>query len=524
MRVLAYAFVAAAALAAAGCSSGTTTPAAPALVSAGQSTTFPPAHHAAGTRAVTISFAIPGRAVTSASTRVRPRYVSASTQSVTAAVDGGSAAVATSNCANGACTVTVDLTPGKHSVALRLWDAANGGGNELASNTAATCSVTIAAANTCTAILYGLAASVQMATVSTNVVGSQAGSFTYTNRNATPFTVVALDADGNQILGAGSLALALTASSNNITIATPAPNAAPISAPTYSITDTEVTAQTVTASVTPAPNSDGSAVSANVTLAASGPYAGDLFYFTSANNFEAIVAATGLTAVSIPNPVTGAPFSTTTGNTVLLNGSGSGTLNFFDLTTDTITHTVTNSCASADNVPLAADRDLFFYECGGHVYAYNTSGTQTATWTDGETWSGVGQNHSTGFIAAGGGFVYTIVGTTVTVYNAAGTIQRTFTVANFPSPQWAFAASAQGLFIANGTTARLYSYIGALVTSISIVAPSCDFQPVGNYLTVRAYNQSNNQTFESYDVATGLLTGTVTPTDQSQDCRVGYSN
>ncbi len=66
-------------------------------------------------------------------------------------------------------------------------------------------------------------------------------------------TIAALDADGNQILGAGAVTPAVSSAGSGVTIATPAPSASPIG----NITDTNQTTQTVALSATPAPNSDG---------------------------------------------------------------------------------------------------------------------------------------------------------------------------------------------------------------------------------------------------------------------------
>jgi len=493
---------AAALLAAAGCGSASSSTAVTNLPKPPQSVT-------AGTEPVTISFSIPRAAGSANSDRRKPLYISPSTESVTVGVDSGSPSAATANCSGSACTVTVDLTPGSHTLALRLWDAPNGAGNELASNTSAPCSVTVAIANTCSVTMYGLAASLQVTSSSANVSGNQANGFTFVSGTSTPFTVVALDADGNQILGVGGITPAVSATATGISIATPAPSASPV----YDITDTNTAAENLSVATTPAPNSDGSNLSTTVSLTGANTYAGSLFFFSgSPSTFDVVSATTGQTTLSITSPVSGAPFAAATSNYVLLNASSDATLYLYDLLTDAITQTITTSCSSSDNVPIAADGGLFYYDCGGTVYEYNTSGTQEASWADHES--------NSGFVAAGGGYIYTISGTTVYVFTPAGTEQGTFSVPSAPSPQWAFAASAQGLFVGAGTTVRLYSPAGTLITTLTVGTPDCDFQPVGSYLTVR----TGPVTFKTYSVSTGQEIGSITTTATPSDCRVGFSN
>ena len=462
---------------------------------------------APGTGLLTLSFKIPSFTTTAASKARAPMYISPSTSSVTVGVDAGNAAAATANCASGTCTVTLDLAPGSHTLAIRLYDAANGGGNELASNTAATCAVTLGTANTCAITMYGLATSLAMTSTSANVSGSQGAGFTFVNGSSTPFTIAALDADGNQILGAGAVTPAVSSAGSGVTIATPAPSASPI----YNITDTNQTTQTVALSATPAPNSDGSPLSTNVSVTGASLYAGSLYFF-SGSDFYVVSATTGQTVLSITNPVNGMPMAAATDNYALLNASGDADLYIYSLATDAITSTIATGCTSSDNVPIAADNGTFYYDCGGHIYAYNTAGTQVATWAD--------THGSSGYVAAGGGYVYTINGTTIYVFNSSGVSQGTFTIAAAPSPGWAFAASPQGLFVASGTTARLYSPAGSLVTSFTIGTAECDIQPVGSYLTVRTASTQ----FTTYSISTGHQVGQITTAVTPNDCRVGFSN
>ena len=256
MKSILHALVVATVLIATGCGANPTTTASLPLANAAK-TAAPAVRNAAGTGTVTLSFKIPNHPTAAAHTR--PQYVSASTQSVSVGVDGADPAA--TNCINpSTCSVTFVLSATTHALAVRLWDATNAGGKELASNTAGSCPVVANTANTCLITLYGLATQVQIVSSSEYVIsGSQTNGFTLVSGAATPFTVVALDADDNQILGAGTITPAVS-TTGSFTITTPAPNAAPSSAPVYTIADTNTSAQTVTISVTPAPNSDSTSV------------------------------------------------------------------------------------------------------------------------------------------------------------------------------------------------------------------------------------------------------------------------
>jgi len=318
------AIVAATLLLAAGCASGAATPGAGALAVL-RPTAAPTQMFGPGTGVLVVSFTIP-HGVAASQARVRkPQYISPATSSVTVGVDGGSVAAAVATCASSSCTVTLDLALGSHTLAFRLYDAPNGGGNELASNTAGVCVVTSGTANTCPIVMYGRASSLQMTTTSPNVSGSQSAGFTFLSAAAVPFTIDALDADGYQILGAGAITPSVSTTGTGITIATPAPSASPI----YAITDLNPATQTIALSSTPAPNSDGTALSTNVSLAgetcAQNAITGQGVPLGTAATF-AILAGTTVTNVG-PSVVTGnlgvSPGSAVTGfgPGVVVNGS-----------------------------------------------------------------------------------------------------------------------------------------------------------------------------------------------------------
>lgn len=243
----------------AGCASGSTSSGSGSMP---PKPTAPAPSVAHGTGVLTVTFTIPSVATRPKNGRRAPRYISPSTSSVTVAVDGGSVTTAPSTCTSGTCTIALILSDGVHTLAFRLWDAPNGGGNELASNLAASCPVTAGAVNTCPIIMYGLARSLQMTTASANVTGSQMAGYTYSSSSSAPFTIDALDADGNEMLGVGAITPTVSTTGREIDIATPAPSAPPV----YTIVDTNAMPQTISISTTPAPNSDGTALATNVTI------------------------------------------------------------------------------------------------------------------------------------------------------------------------------------------------------------------------------------------------------------------
>lgn len=256
------AILAATLLLVAGCASGVSSPGI-SSEAVPRPSVAPTQIYGVGTELLTLSFEIPRAATPSKARRRNPQYISPVTSSVTVGIDGGSASAAVATCASSTCTVTLDLALGSHTLAVRLYDAANGGGNELASNTAGACVVAIGNANTCSITMYGTASSLEMTTSSPNVSGSQSAGFTFLSAAPVPFTIAALDADGYEILGVGAVTPSVSTAGSGITIATPAPNASPL----YTITDLNPAAQTIALSSTPAPNSDGTALSTYVSLA-----------------------------------------------------------------------------------------------------------------------------------------------------------------------------------------------------------------------------------------------------------------
>jgi hypothetical protein len=494
-------------LAMTGCGSGSGSSSVPQTTSqaaSGAPVTTPGGSLAAGKAALTLTFAVPS--VQGPQSAKRAAFISPSTQSFTVAADGAAPSTVTSNCSAGTCTATLQLTPGSHTLAVRLWDAANGGGSELASNTAATCPIVADTPNTCTITMYGFPATIALASTSNNVSGSLAGGFTFANGASTPFTLLVLDADGNAITGPG--AITPTASAGTaFTLATPAPNASPGA---YTIGDTDTSAQTITFSATPAPNADGSAISAPVAFTGASQFAGSLYYITSGKLYI-VSATTGTQTAAYPISVSGAPYVTASQGFAMINGANSNQLAFYNLATQSLVTTTTNVCSASDNLPLAADGGAFYYSCGGTTYKYDNTGSLQTSWADG----------SGGEIAAGGGYVFTVQGTALSVWTPTGSLARTITLPG-STGSWGLAAGAAGVFATVGSNTYQYSpATGALLNTISTGSVGCNTQPVGTVLTVH-FSGAN---FNIFHDATGPQVATsfsVIPAPQ--DCRVGFAN
>ena len=493
--------VAIAALAGCGGGGNVTTPTA--LQTASSSGAVSAGSPTSGAGTLTLSFKVP--ASTTALAARKAQFVSPATQSVTVGVDGATPATATANCVSGTCTVSLNVAAGSHTLAVRLWDAANGGGNEVASNTATSCQVLPATANTCNAVLYGYPASISLTSTSSNVAGSQANGFTFGNGASTPFTVLVLDADGNAITGSGGITPSAS-SGTSFALATPAPGASPGA---YAITDTDSSAQTIAFSATPAPNADGSTITAPVTFTGASQFAASLYY-VNGSNLYVVSGTTGVQTGAFPTTVSGSPYIAATQGYALLNGATSSTLQFYDIATQSLAATVTSACQSSDNLPLAADNGSFYYSCGGTTYKYTTTGSLVTSWGD----SGSSR------IAAGGGYVYDLHASSVDVRSSSGTLLRTITLPPGTPSTWGISASSAGVFVnINSTTYEFDPTTGNQIAAINTGTLSCTESPNATTLTVRG-----GSAFKIFNIATGTQTGSFTVSPSPQDCRVGYSN
>ncbi len=246
---------------------------------AGGAAALPGAGSAPPTADARVVITIPQRSATSAGSRA-PAYVSPSTQSLTVAVDGGTPTAqnltpSSPNCSVGGplsaltCTVPIAVTAGSHAFTFTTYDGLGGTGNALSTN-AVTQTIAANQTNSINVTLAGVPASLQVnalggGSVGGSVSGSIASGLQLAGILSMPFSVTALDADGNFIIGPGAptLAVSITGASTGSGIVV-APNA-------HNPNEFTVSAQTIgtgTLAVTATPTvpAAGPPLSANVPL------------------------------------------------------------------------------------------------------------------------------------------------------------------------------------------------------------------------------------------------------------------
>ena len=194
-----------------------------------------------GKTTATLKIVIPKTKATLA-TRRAPRYVSPATQSMTVLVTqhtGGATVLnetvgltptstgCTSTLTSTNCTLQLPLGPGTYDVTLSTYDgynAANGTatGNVLSSGQTIDFTVVAGQANAISVTLSGIPASIAVWSNAKGVRGTQNSGFTQYATPAQKFTVAALDADQNIIIGPGAPTFTIAqASGSGFTITNP---------------------------------------------------------------------------------------------------------------------------------------------------------------------------------------------------------------------------------------------------------------------------------------------------------------
>jgi hypothetical protein len=215
------------------------------------------------------------------------RYISPSTKSISIAVGTAPPIVAgltptSPNCSVVAtytqCSVVVTAPLGMVAFSFATFDRTGAAGNMLSANDV-TLNVVSGATTPLDVTLGGIAASLAFTPTATvpQVTGSQAAGYTLYGNLPQSFTVVPVDADGNDIIGPGAPSVRVTAppAAQDLGVATPAPSTPnqwtllSSYAPTNPLTPL---AATVTAVVTPVPGSGGSQVTAAVNFALYQPW------------------------------------------------------------------------------------------------------------------------------------------------------------------------------------------------------------------------------------------------------------
>jgi hypothetical protein len=167
-------------------------------------------------------------AKTIANRKLRPRYISASTQSLNIVVSQGATQVVnqtvnltpsstgcSSTLASTQCVLTLALAPGSYSVVATTYDHLNAGGNVLSSAQNVAVTIVQGVANTIGLTLSGIPARFLIAADGGVVSGNATTGFSVPGitMQPQPFTAIARDADGNYIVGAGAPALTLAVTS-----------------------------------------------------------------------------------------------------------------------------------------------------------------------------------------------------------------------------------------------------------------------------------------------------------------------
>jgi hypothetical protein len=186
---------------------------------------------------VAVSIKIPARSA-AASSRRRPQYVSASTESLAITISQSGTQVlqeavsltpSNPNCTSSAgattCSLTFPLAPGSYLGTVSTYDGAVVGnaatGHLLSQGQSLAITVLGGQTNDLTLTLDGVPASIAIVPASGSLItGTQSGGFTV-KYSAQPLLVNALDADGNTIVGPGAPTFTAMATATKFTVTNP---------------------------------------------------------------------------------------------------------------------------------------------------------------------------------------------------------------------------------------------------------------------------------------------------------------
>jgi hypothetical protein len=255
--------------------------------------------------------------------RVHGRYISPATASLTYSVSPALAGGATNgeidiNTSNPdcqttgvvgylACSLDIDgVVPGTpYTFGFTTWDAPGGSGNELSANDDVPFTAEAGQSNVLQATLGGVAASFALTPMSAQrMTGSSTGYSVYGN-GAVKFSVAAIDADDNFIIGPGAPAPAVSPSAGApMTVASAGPNSPNewTLTSTFAASDPSIPSNvTLAVSATPVPGSGGSTVNATIPVALYQPwvYVVDTFGVVRAYDENGAVIA-GFSTITLP--------------------------------------------------------------------------------------------------------------------------------------------------------------------------------------------------------------------------------
>jgi hypothetical protein len=235
----------------------------------------------------TVSVKIPRVPANAASTRRRPAYVSPATQSmkvVVAASPGAAPLVSKAipltasspNCSatpdSILCTASFALSPGSYVASVTLYDGpvtgGNVSGNPLSSAQNVPFKVVANQNNAIVMTLSGIPASVNVAPLPGQawVSGNVTSGFTLPSGTTTQFSAVALDADGDAIVGPGAPSISVSTTGSTLALTQPTP----VAPNTFSVTNAfTISVTTASFSVTATP-AGGTPLSTTVALSRGG--------------------------------------------------------------------------------------------------------------------------------------------------------------------------------------------------------------------------------------------------------------
>jgi hypothetical protein len=205
---------------------------------------------AGGRQTVHIVIKVPAKSA--ATVGRRPAYISPATQSITVAITGSatetvsanltpSSTGCTSTLASTTCTLSLALNPGTYTAAVTTYDGTNETGNVLSAGQDVNFTVVQGQNNTISLVLNGVPVALEVAAQSASVIGTMGAGFTVAGLTLSgTLQAVALDADGDLIVGAGAPTFTIAQSSGtSFTIGQPTtamPNSFTLTAPSSGAT------------------------------------------------------------------------------------------------------------------------------------------------------------------------------------------------------------------------------------------------------------------------------------------------
>jgi hypothetical protein len=468
-----------------------------------------------------------------ASGKRRPEYISPSTAQLAWSVNGNqqpavALTTANPNCATGTsgltCTVTFQLAPATYTLAFTLEDSS---GAPLSGATNVNATLVAGDANTIAVTLGGIATSAVITPQSADgsrVTGSTANGFQLYGNSSLQFAITLQDADGNTILGAGapqpsispspgaplSIASPSSTSSNVWTIASTFSATAPAAA---SLTSIQIVA-------TPYPNSGGSTLTANVSLALYQPW---IYVLNSGNGTIAAFDEQG-NAKSVSFSGMNGPLGMTIDNSTSASDPYSGTIYVSNASAPSIglyQPSGTATSAPGSFAGLASPGPIAFDSHDLELYVANTAGSTTM-----QAFTAAGASasfSSTGAVSNPTALAYDSVDdlifltsyttgssatNTVASYNEAGVAQTSWSAGLSEPSGAAFDTNNDWLYVTNAgnNTVTAFNTTGTQETSFSVSAlPSPGpilFDPYNHELYVA--NKSNLQAYSESGTSQGL--------------------